>query len=328
MRPSRDVRDDPGFALAEVVVAMALLGILLTAVVAVLLRTTDAAGQNVRRTTAVQLLARQLEVARGTRPADIADGVTTTTATVGGMTYAVAQDVRYVSSADGDSLCDGTTGTLLYKLVTVRVTWPDMHAVAPVRGDVLRATGTGIQGADAATGALALLVTDSAGTPLGGIGVTLRPSGGSRVTDASGCAVFVGLPPGLYAGDARSDDGVLTGSSPGRSVTAGGITRATITVTGPPPPPPPAPPTTTAPPAPPTTTTPPPETSGTGTGTTGATTTPDSPFGGSGAPPTTTAPPPDPAPTTATPDPVVTTPTPAPTSTPSPTAPRRPRQAT
>jgi type II secretory pathway pseudopilin PulG/uncharacterized protein (DUF2141 family) len=314
-RPTRD----RGFATAEVVVAMALLGVLLTAALAVLVRTTGAAGQNVRRTTAAALLARQLEVARGTRPADIADGVTTTSALVGGTTYAIAQEARYVSSADGASLCDGTTGTLLYKLVTVRVTWPEMQAVAPVRGDVLRATGTGIEGADAASGALAVLVTDSSGAPLGGIAVTLRPSGGSRVTDSSGCVVFVGLPPGRYAGDARSDDGTLTGSSGGRDVTAGGITRTTITVTGPPPPEP----TPTGTPAPePSVTVPPPD--ATSTSEPGQPT-PTDPFGGGIGPggpvpstPTATTDPP--APTTTSP--------PAPTPTPSPSKSKRPRQAT
>jgi type II secretory pathway pseudopilin PulG len=306
--------------LAEVVVAMALLGILLTAALAVLTRTTDVAGQNVRRTTAAALLARQLEAARGTRPAEIPDGVTTTAALVGATTYTVAQEVRYVSSADGASLCDGTTGTLLYKLVTVRVTWPDMQSVAPLRGDVLRATGTGIEGADAATGALALLVTDTAGTPVGGIQVTLRPSGGSKVTDSSGCVVFVDLPPGLYAGDARSDDGAQTGSSSGRSVTPGGISQATITVTGPPPSASPAP---TGTPAPePSATVPPPEAPSTPEP--GAPT-PEDPFdGGIGTGD------PDPSTPTATTDPpaATETSTPTPTPTPSPTRGRGPRQAT
>jgi type II secretory pathway pseudopilin PulG len=320
VRSQRPRRHDRGFATAEVVVAMALLGVLLTAALAVLVRTTSVAGQNVRRTTAAALLARQLEVARGTRPGDIADGVTTTSALVGGTTYAIAQEARYVSSADGASLCDGTTGTLLYKLVTVRITWPEMQAVAPVRGDVLRATGTGIEGADAATGALAVLVTDSAGAPLGGIAVTLRPSGGSRVTDSSGCVVFVGLPPGRYAGDARSDDGALTGSSGGRDVTAGGITRTSITVTGPPPPPAPTP--TITPDPEPSATVPPPEaptTPGPGPST------PTNPFdGGIGTG--------EPGPSTpaATSDPAAppTTSPPTPTPTPSPSKSKRPRQAT
>ena len=310
MRFARHDRDDHGFAMAEIIVAMTLLGTLLTASVGLLVRTTSVAGQNVRRTTAANLLARQLEQARGTALPDLPEGTSTTTSAVGGTTYSLAQEVRYVSSAGGASLCDGSSGSLLYKLVTVRVTWQGMQAVAPVRGDVLRAVGVGAEGSDASTGALAILVKDSAGNAVGDITVSLRPGGASKRTDSAGCVVFVDLTPGTFAGDAASDDGILTGSSGGRVVTPGGVAQDSITVYPPPPPPPPAPPTTppaptTEPPAPttePAPTDPAPTTSG-GTGPTTDPTTSD-PFVQGPEPTTgttepTTAPPPPP-PTTVT----------------------------
>ena len=163
MRFARHDRGDHGFAMAEVIVAMTLLATLLTASAGLLVRTTSVAGQNVRRESGANLLTRQLELARGTALADLPEGTTTTSKPVGGTTYAIEQNVRYVSSSDGTSLCDGSSGSLLYKLVTVRVTWPDMQAVAPVRGDVLRAVGVGVDGSDASTGALAILVKDANG---------------------------------------------------------------------------------------------------------------------------------------------------------------------
>jgi type II secretory pathway pseudopilin PulG len=338
-RHDKDDRNDRGFGMAEIVVAMTLLGTLLTASVGLLVRTTSVAGQNVRRTTAANLLSRQLETARGTALDDLPEGTTSTTSAVGGTTYSIAQEVRYVSSSDGTSLCDGSSGSLLYKLVTVRITWPDMEAVAPVRGDVLRAVGVGVQGSDASTGALAILVKDSAGNSVGNITVTLRPGGASKRTDSAGCVVFVDLTPGTYAGDAASDDNQLTGSSGGRAVTPGGVAQDTITVYAPPPPPPPPPPTTPPPPptTPPTTTTPPvtttpPPTTGTGTPTTSTTTTSATPTVTDTAPaPTTTPPPPPPPPTTSTtttppPPPVTTTTTTPPPPPPTPT-PTHPRQA-
>ncbi len=326
MRGRRRAPRDGGFALTEVVVATALLAVVLTAATALLVRTTDVAGQNVRRTTAANLLTRQLEVARGTRPADIPDGITTTTETVGGTTYTIAQEARYVSSADGGSLCDGVTGNLLYKLVTVRVTWPAMQAVAPVRGDVLRATGSGVLGPDAATGALAVLVKDADDRPVAGIGVTLRPSNRSGVTDSTGCVVFVGLPPGRYAADARSDDGTLNGAAGSRAVAAGAIARTSITVHGPPPPPPTPSPAPVPTPAPsPTTTPPPPVVPTAGT----PAPTPTSPFDTGGGPVTTTTPAVPTTTTPAAPTTTATTPPATPTSepTPSPSRTRRPRPA-
>jgi prepilin-type N-terminal cleavage/methylation domain-containing protein len=291
VRSARLARGDSGFALMEVIVAMTLLGVLLTAGLAMLVRTTSVAGQNVRRTTAANLLTRQLELAKGTRATAIPIGTSATPSAVGGTTYTVTQSARYVSSADGASLCDGNAG-LLYKLVTVTVTWPDMQAVKPVRGDVLRGMGIGSDASDAGLGALAIIVRDSSGTPKTGIEVTLRPSGARQVTDSSGCVVFLDLAPRTYAGDARSPDGYLNGSSGGRAVQGGAIAQDDITVYPPPPPPPPPTPTPT------------PSSGGSsGPTTTTAPSSPSSgstdPFGGGGqpAPSTTTqAPPPPPPP--------------------------------
>jgi prepilin-type N-terminal cleavage/methylation domain-containing protein len=245
VRSARLDRGDTGFALMEVIVAMTLLGVLLTAGLAMLVRTTSVAGQNVRRTTAANLLARQLEVARGTRATAIPVGTSATTSAVGGTTYTLTQSTRYVSSADGASLCDSDAG-LLYKLVTVKVTWPDMQAVAPVRGDVLRGMGIGSDASDAGLGALAIVVRNSSGSPQPGIEVRLRATGARQITDAAGCVVFLDLQPDTYGADARSPDGYLNGSSGGRAVQGGAIAQDDITIY-PPPPPPPPPPSATAP---------------------------------------------------------------------------------
>src|SRR4051812_29743898 len=98
--------------MAEIVVAMTLLGTLLTASVGLLVRTTNVAGQNVRRSAAANLLTRQLELARGTALDDLPEGTSTTSRGVGGTTYAIGQNIRYVSSADGATLCDGSSGSL------------------------------------------------------------------------------------------------------------------------------------------------------------------------------------------------------------------------
>ncbi len=288
--------------------AMALLGILLTAGVGMLVQTTSVAAQNLRRTTAANLLTRQLELARGARPADLAEGITTSPAMVGGTTYTVTQETRYVSSSDGASLCDGGSGSLLYKLVTVRVTWPDMQAVAPVRGDTLRALGVGTDAASNALGVLAVRVVDVAGNPVAAASVGIFPTGTTKTTDSSGCVVFLGLPPAGYETWASSPGSTASGYAPARTVPAGSVTQVSVTLH---PPTPPAPPATPTPAASPTVTPEPvPSTDGPGAGT--PTTTPTSsgdgdtpPFGGD-PDPGDTPPAPDPEPTTTAPEPVPT----------------------
>lgn len=320
VRSARCHPRDGGFALAEVIVAMALLGVLVTAAVAMLVRTTSVAAQNVRRTTAANLLTGQLELARGTRPADIAEGVTSSSAAVGGTTYTITQDARYVSSADGASLCDGASGSLLYKLVTVRVTWPDMQAVRPVRGDTLRAVGLGTGAADNARGTLAIRVLDPAGNPVPGAHVGIYPDWSEKTADSAGCVVFMGLSPDTYTGWAWSSTAPDNGASGGRWVPAGAVTQTSITIYPPPPPPPPPSPTptpTVEPTMPPETTpppeaTPPPESPTAPAGPTGSDpfgdggTTPQGGSTGGGsdpAPAPTTEPPPPPPPPVTTPAP-------------------------
>ncbi len=217
--------------------------ILVTAGLAVLVRTTSVASQNLRRTTAANLLTRQIEAARGTKVLDIPNGRRTTTAVVGGTTYTITQDADYVSSADTTSLCVGATSSLLYKLVTVRVTWPEMQRVAPVRGDTLRAVGLGSDDADAARGALTVVVRDESGAVVPGATVRLDGSGESRTTGSDGCAVFVDVTPGSYTVDVRPPPGPTwagqSGTGGGLQVTPGEVRRTTVVIHPPPPPPPP-----------------------------------------------------------------------------------------
>jgi prepilin-type N-terminal cleavage/methylation domain-containing protein len=232
-----------GFTLAEVVVGMAVFAVLVVAGLALLLQTTNVAGQNVRRTTAANLLTRRIEAARATTPRNIPDSRQVSTAVVGGTTYTLTQDTKYVADKQATSICEDTSGNLLYKLVTVTVTWPEMDAVKPVRGDTLKAVGLGSDGSDAANGALVVTVRDGAGDVVSGAEVDVADQ--THITGDDGCAVFVDLPPNVYTGSATGAPGSpydgQSGTIDGSQVQAGQVSRRTVIISPPPPPPPPDP---------------------------------------------------------------------------------------
>jgi prepilin-type N-terminal cleavage/methylation domain-containing protein len=232
-----------GFTLAEVVVGMALFAVLVVAGLGLLLQTTNVAGQNVRRTTAANLLTRRIEAARATTARNIPDSQQVATAVVGGTTYTLTQDTKYVSDKQLTSICEDTSGNLLYKLVTVTVTWPEMEAVKPVRGDTLKAVGLGSDGSAAANGALVVTVRDDAGDLVAGAEVDVADQ--TQITGDDGCAVFVDLAPNTYTGSAAGAPGSphdgQYGTIDGSQVQAGQVSRTTVTISPPPPPPPPAP---------------------------------------------------------------------------------------
>jgi prepilin-type N-terminal cleavage/methylation domain-containing protein len=234
-----------GFTLAEVVVGMTVFAVLVVAGLALLLQTTNVAGQNIRRTTAANLLTRRIEAARATTAQNIPDSRHVSTAVVGGTTYTLTQDTTYVADKQATSICEDTSGKLLYKLVTVTVTWPEMEAVKPVRGDTLKAVGLGSDGPAAANGALVVIVRDDAGDLVPGAEVDVADQ--TQITGDDGCAVFVDLRPNTYRGSATGAPGSphdgQSGTIDRSRVLAGQVSRTSVIISPPPPPPPPPSPT-------------------------------------------------------------------------------------
>jgi prepilin-type N-terminal cleavage/methylation domain-containing protein len=227
-------RDDAGFTIVEIVVAMVVFSVLLAASLPVLLSGTAATREAVQRTAAAELLTRQIEAARGTDALAIPDGRVVTTQVVGGTTYTIMQDANYVSTGATDSVCESSSNSLAYKLVTVRVTWPGMAAsIKPVRADTLRAVGVGSDGLDATRGTLALSVVGASGAPTEDVPVTLMPGNLTRTTGSDGCAVFASLAPGTYTATASIPgySGSLntqTASVSGLGVVAAGVRRGVL----------------------------------------------------------------------------------------------------
>jgi Tfp pilus assembly protein FimT len=247
VRQRRDASGEAGFSLLEVVIGMSLSGVLIVAVLGMLLRTADVAGQNLRRSTAANLLSGRIELARGTQVQNLPDGTQVSNATVGDVRYTITQDTRYVSDSEDTNMCGDNTGNLLYKLVRVTVTWPDMEAVKPVTGETLRAVGVGSDGSDVTTGTVVVTVRDTNNDLVPGATVTLGQDSDvyrSATTGPDGCAVFVEVPPNWYNGDAAGGPGTTTDGQSGHydwtEVKPGDVNRQTVFIAPPPDPTPPS----------------------------------------------------------------------------------------
>jgi prepilin-type N-terminal cleavage/methylation domain-containing protein len=228
-RARRRARDEAGFTIVELIVAMVVFSVMVSASLPVLLSGTAATRDALQRTTASDVLIRQIEAARGTDALSIPDGRVVTTQLVGGTTYTITQDANYVTTGATDSVCASSSTSLAYKLVTVKVTWPGMAAsTKPVRADTLRAVGVGTDGLDATRGTLAVSVVGASGAPTENVTVTLTPGNLTRTTGADGCAVFTTLLPGTYTATASIAGYTGSLNTQTASVTGLGVVAASV----------------------------------------------------------------------------------------------------
>jgi prepilin-type N-terminal cleavage/methylation domain-containing protein len=189
-------RDDAGFGLMEVVVAMAIFGITVSAVLGIILSTLKVTRSNSQRVAASNLATKQIEAARSQLAVNVPDGAVVRTETIGSTVYTIEQNANYVTSGASTSLCADSSGDLAYKLVTATVTWPNMGSTKPVKADTVLALGVGAEGLSTTSGTMAVGVVGATGQPVSGVTVTLSPGGLTRTTGVDGCAVFVNLPVG------------------------------------------------------------------------------------------------------------------------------------
>lgn len=227
-------RTDDGISITETIVAVVVLGVLMSVTASILISTLDVTRSNDRRVVAANLAQRQIESIQDVNAIDIPDGLTTSTETVGGTTFTIGQTANYASTTSDASICSDAAGPLAYKLVTATVTWDGMGTVEPVRADTVKAIGFGTEGLDRDTGVAAVEVQDAEGRPASGVLATLTPGAITRRTGIDGCAVFAGLSPSTpYAVTVSEPGYVGIDGSPavvqaGINITEREVTRATV----------------------------------------------------------------------------------------------------
>ncbi len=225
--------EDDGLTMVETVVAMLVFGLFAGFAARLMVDVTSVSRGNAQRLVAGNLAAQHVEQLRGTGALKLPDGrsVAPEQPVIGGTTYTITRDVRFVASQSGTSVCAGTADTLAYKLVTVEVTWPRMGSTRPVRSDTLRTVGIGKNAADVKRGTLAVEVLRADGTPHSGVTVTVTPGPLTAVTGTDGCVVFPNLATSstysatLDAFPFVNRQGAQRSSRTGVSLTAGKVTK-------------------------------------------------------------------------------------------------------
>lgn len=202
------LRGDRGFGLVEVVIAVVLLGILGTAVLAIVLQAQSQTVNNRARVAASNLAARELDIVReqfmsadeaptsllaeGTVENPNSFGAPGDPLQVDGTAYTVKRSVAWNVTGGDASACDGGSLVKFPTMnVRVEVTWPGMGSTKPVVNTTNLVPAKGI-GLPNSTSYVAVKVSTAKGAPNPGRSVNVSGSGESRngTTDEFGCAVI------------------------------------------------------------------------------------------------------------------------------------------
>jgi prepilin-type N-terminal cleavage/methylation domain-containing protein len=207
--PSPRLQSDDGLTIVELVMALAIFALLSTGVVATMVTALDLSRTNRNRVVASNLAAEEMDRLRSLAAADftsVAPGaqVLVRTAEVNNVTFEIRTDRQWIEVGARTDACKATDGSDYeprYVRLSVRVTWPDMRAVQPIRSDTILTPPLGTVD-DLALGNVAVQVRDRDGAAVEDQVVVLtRPDSTTQTatTTATGCAFFNFLPGGSYA---------------------------------------------------------------------------------------------------------------------------------
>jgi type II secretory pathway pseudopilin PulG len=193
MLRARQLNEEDGFALLEVIVAAALLAVMIVAVFTTFDVANHVSGQQKARAVAASLAQREQEYLRSLPAYALAQIEDTPPApkpeTVDKVQFTIARSVVRLPRNSETVSCQATAATDYMKVVS-RVSAPASVGIKPV---TLTSVVTPPAGSfDAKHGNLAVTVLNAAGGRQPNVNVTLSAPGVSttRVTDAQGCAFF------------------------------------------------------------------------------------------------------------------------------------------
>lgn len=224
----RLARDERGFTIIEVVIAMLVFTVLIGAIATSQGSTMNLIRTDRHRSVAANLAADEMDTVRSTDFTDLPVGQTQTVRDVDGIQYTVTRESSWVTAGATSGACDAPSGAdPAYLHVEVAVTWPVMSGVQPVRSSTIVTPPVGTY--DENSGHIAVKVVDRDALPASGIQVSIAgPQNQSQVTTSDGCAFFAFLTPGTYTVTASAtgyvdDQGVAAPTQPA-SVVVGGTT--------------------------------------------------------------------------------------------------------
>jgi type II secretory pathway pseudopilin PulG len=195
------LRDQAGISMIEMVMAILIFGLTMTALLPVLMTSLDLTGSNRYRSVAANLASREMDTVRGSVFTSLPEGLVTTTKVVDGVSYTVDRESEWITQSATAGPCNGgaaSGSTLAFLRVTVSVDWPTRGAIPQPVSQTIMAPPVGVY--NTASGNIAAKVVDRGGLPLDSQNVSLTgPMSDSQVTPSDGCAFFAFLTAGSYS---------------------------------------------------------------------------------------------------------------------------------
>ena len=202
---------DSGFGLIELIVAMSILAVVMTGIaygiISELTLTADSRGREV----GANLASQAIDAARAVSDLSTLNA-TASTQTVNGVVYTVLRTVTDYA-AGAASPCDGSqVQAIVYKRVSIRVTWPNMVAQPVVASTLLAPSAASFS---PTLGNIGVKVVDAASLPVYGalVNISSGTSSYSTYTDDQGCAFFDSLLPASYTVTASNEGYVAPNGS-------------------------------------------------------------------------------------------------------------------
>jgi prepilin-type N-terminal cleavage/methylation domain-containing protein len=196
--------DDQGFSLIELVMALAVLGLVLAAAAPVMMGALNLSRNNRNRSIAAGLANQQIDSVRDTASTNFASlgaANSTTTQVVDGTAYTIAQYGEYVPPGGTlvtTSSCSGSATGPKFLRITVLVSWPNMAGVTPVQNQTILAPPAG--SFNPYLGAIGVMVLDRNGKPQVNVQVSIDTTPATVIpTSLDGCAYFPDLTPNTPA---------------------------------------------------------------------------------------------------------------------------------
>ena len=196
---------DEGVTLIEMLVALTVFALMGSGIAGMMITAVKTSRDADVRAAGAQIVARELDVARGAGLGLIAQGRVTSSSVVNDRTYVVTRDATYVRRGSTGSPCDsaGNQGSS-YLRITATATWTPGNGGAPVAvtGNTVLSPRPG--DVDPNSGNVAIRLLDGTGSPVAGIvvngsiGTTRGTVALTQTTTAEGCAYFAYVPPSTY----------------------------------------------------------------------------------------------------------------------------------
>jgi prepilin-type N-terminal cleavage/methylation domain-containing protein len=201
---ARAHREERGFTMVEVMVAILIFGVLITGIATMQGTTLNLIRNNRNRSVAANLASQEMDTIRTTSFTSLPVGQTVTTRSVDGVPYTITRESEWVAKDATAGACDAPQGSEpAFLRITVSVTWNAMRGVEPPSTQTVVTPPVGTY--DQSTGHLAVRVVDRDGAPASGVTIAIAgPQTASQTTSSDGCVFFAFLPPGSYTATASA----------------------------------------------------------------------------------------------------------------------------